>query len=330
MTTAAFENAAAAQKAITNELLLTRVALQPALDAVNKLPGCESIFDLYARLKNSEIEGHGDGQSLISDVQNDLKDLLVDLIELQVLMVNDNPTVKEAVLASDQEVTADSVDGSPWVQDWKKRRVELTAVCPELATFDEALRKAINGPFSRTLRRWCMGVADSWHKLAADSTTASLQVLGQNPSAVIRRASQQQNEAKLAPSFTTPVIGRSQLAGFDEWHDYRDVDRYDDVELYMTVLAKASRPGAPAELVTALNELEALKKRESGTKRQVDTRASKGRKLRLDKVIDGLVGYMVPAPMEWKVDQSVIDENGNLKEDYISRCYASLFKKNKV
>ncbi|XP_023678690.1 protein AATF [Paramormyrops kingsleyae] len=318
------------QLALWDQLLEGRIKLQKALLTANQLPQSHTFPEFKAR-------GGADFTDALKNSHKALKALQRSILELQDHLLYQNPETRPVVLGKagpnsegDEVCSEEGEEDEEW-QGPPKRKLEM-ADYPELM----AKRFAAFKPYRNgTLQKWhdktCLTMGKTGKGFGAfdrNILTQVEQVLSE-PERLIRRTQIKRSEYRVlgGPSSASPgpapggaTTEGEELALKANAH-LKDLDQeiFDDDDFYHQLLRelidRKTNAADPNDQVAMGRQWLAIQKLRSKIKKKVDTKASKGRKIRFH-VHSKLVNFMAP------IDHS------SMNDDARTELYRSLFGKN--
>jgi len=176
---------------------------------------------------------------------------------------------------------------------------------------------------------WALGVADEWKAASQLNSSRSFKVLDQPLSTQMHALAGAGHEKLRARC--TPAPGKHRVFGasiFSAAEEDQVCDIYDDRDFYVQllheVLTSAGGDGEtnkPEKLSKELQELRSRRSLKKQKKQQVDTRASKGRKIRYVP-IEKLQNFMAPRKCSQSSNGSLLETLG---DDLVEASLQSLF-----
>lgn len=315
------------QLALWDQLLEGRIKIQKALVTANQLPQPQTF---------QEFKGRG-GAELAGELKNAhkaLKALQRSLLELQDQLLYQNVETRVVALGEeDEEISSGDEDGegSERKGGAPKRKLEM-AEYPDFM----AKRFAAFQPYrNATLQKWhdktrlTMGKSKGFGAFDRNILTQVEQVL-MDRERLVRRTQTRRSEYRVlgkteAPASVqeTPVLkegedGEQQLKANTHLKDL-DEDIFDDDDFYHQLLRelieRRTSASDPNDQVAMGRQWLAIQKLRSKIKKKVDTKASKGRKVRFH-IHSKLVNFMAP------IDHS------SMSDEARSELYRGLFGHN--
>ncbi|XP_024127156.1 eukaryotic translation initiation factor 3 subunit D [Oryzias melastigma] len=303
------------QLALWDQFLEARIKIQKALVTANQLPQPHT-FPEFRKRGGAELQG------VLGNTHKALKALQRSLLELQDLLLEQNPDTKSIVSHSeDEELVSD--------EECAERRGPKRKL--EMADYPALMAKRFSSfePFRTvTLQKWddrtrLVGGRGGFGAFDRSIVTQVQQVL-EDKERLVQRTQIQRSEYR--------VLGRAEKAldtrqNADEQEGVKpnshlkhlDEDIFDDDDFYHQLLRelierKTSTADSNEQLATGRQWL-AIQKLRSKMKRKVDTRASKGRKVRFH-VHSKLLNFMAPM------------DNSSMSDEARSELFRSLFGQN--
>ncbi|KAF6722053.1 Protein AATF [Oryzias melastigma] len=303
------------QLALWDQFLEARIKIQKALVTANQLPQPHT-FPEFRKRGGAELQG------VLGNTHKALKALQRSLLELQDLLLEQNPDTMSIVSHSeDEELVSD--------EECAERRGPKRKL--EMADYPALMAKRFSSfePFRTvTLQKWddrtrLVGGRGGFGAFDRSIVTQVQQVL-EDKERLVQRTQIQRSEYR--------VLGRAEKAldtrqNADEQEGVKpnshlkhlDEDIFDDDDFYHQLLRelierKTSTADSNEQLATGRQWL-AIQKLRSKMKRKVDTRASKGRKVRFH-VHSKLLNFMAPM------------DNSSMSDEARSELFRSLFGQN--
>ncbi|XP_069575820.1 protein AATF [Brachyistius frenatus] len=315
------------QLALWDQLLEGRIKVQKVLVTANQLPQPQT-FPEFKRRGGAELA------AAMKNAHKALKALQRSLLELQDQLLDQNPDTRSVAATEardeDEEIHSDEEEAAPETRA-PKRKLEL-AEYPDLM----AKRFAAFQPFrDATLRQWHdrtrLTAGKSGRGFGAferNVVTQVEQVLMDNHRLVRRTQTRRseyrvlgRKEASAAPSQNpcTEEEGAELQPKANAHLRNLDEDIFDDDDFYHQLLRELieRRTGAadPNDQVAAGRQWLAIQKLRSKIKKKVDTKASKGRKVRF-QVHGKLLNFMAPM------------DRGPMSDEARGELYRGLFGQN--
>ncbi|XP_065560482.1 protein AATF-like [Artemia franciscana] len=306
-----------AQLGVYDNLIESRIKLQKSLIASNKLPQSTSWNVFVDKLD-------GDGKSALKKAQRSLKDLLDDLLELQGRLFASNSKTKAVAgdnankssqVESDDEIASDTEEEEKMDNGYEplKKRMKLKEYSQTISNrhkqFLSYRNEMINYWNQRTKLASGKLSSKSFQKFE-QSTLKQIELILADKDRLVKRTQIKRSaylplcaEAEKSEQETADAINIEKVDanGFDS-------EIFDDDDFYHQILRefverKSSDSSSAAALGRQLLEIQKLR---SKSKRMVDTKASKGRRIRYD-VHQKLVNFMPPIQKNSMSDEIVND-----------------------
>ncbi|KAJ8266385.1 hypothetical protein GJAV_G00129840 [Gymnothorax javanicus] len=323
------------QLALWDQLLEGRIKLQKALLTANALPQ-PLTFPEFKRRGGAEFSG------ALKNSHKALKALQRSLLELQDLLLCQTPDTRaivrgqaEGALSDDEEVKSDEEEGEDQDQDQEakkppKRKLEMSEY-PEFM----AKRFAAFQPYrNATLQKWHDKTRLSMGKMGKGFAAFDRNILTQveqvlmDKERLLRRTQTKRSEYRILGQ-AEPLASDPAAARAEEQEEVvlktnahlKDLDEeiFDDDDFYHQLLRelieRKTSVADPNDQVAMGRQWLAIQKLRSKIKRKVDTKASKGRKVRFH-VHSKLLNFMAP------IDHS------SMSDDARTELFRSLFGKN--
>ncbi|KAJ3173255.1 hypothetical protein HDU88_004717 [Geranomyces variabilis] len=301
-----------AQITLWDGLLDSRIRIQRAVNVANRFPKP----DLHPAFAASS----SDAQAAIDDASQELVALVDDLIDLRTALISQNPAV-QPLYAEDSQLAIPPFAGEP-TESLKRKRDQddpdalLEAIWADVQPLDAQFK-----PYrDQTIDKWnskvqvATGIPLQKKFKAINQTVVSQinQILSDKPRLIkrsqLRRSDhlplgQAPTEDAAADSAQADATADAHLANYDE-------EIFDDGDYYQQLLKELIESRITDADDAVLNGLKwahfkSLKNKDKKKKR-VDTKASKGRKIRFH-VHEKLQNYMAPEPRgSWH--DSMVDE----------------------
>ncbi|XP_035663737.1 protein AATF-like [Branchiostoma floridae] len=308
-----------------DSLLESRIKLQKALPLTNQLPQPDK--------RSSFIKTGGDPFTAAAEAGAAcLRGLLDTLLELQHELLEQNPETSALTGggpngeadASDEEITSEESDSESQAKEKKpskKRRHEEVCDYPECLQKRHKLTQKFN---LSTIEKWSEKTklaSGKYNSKAFSSFNKSVseqidQILG-DQDRLVKRTQLKRSSYKVLGRGADKVKAEEQdlPAKFDPHLKEYDEEIFDDDDFYHQLLRelieKKTTTDDPTELTKQWLEVQKLRKK---VRKKVDTRASKGRKIRYD-VHRKLVNFMAPV------------HNMAMSEEGCNELFSSLFGK---
>ncbi|KAJ3003086.1 hypothetical protein HKX48_001954, partial [Thoreauomyces humboldtii] len=286
-----------AQITLWDGLLDSRIRIQRAVAVANRLP--------HPSLYPAFVSSSPTAASAIADTSDSLVTLIDSLITLRTSLAAQNPSLS-SLLPSPKRKRDDFEDGEDIV----------SAVWADVHPLDEAFR-----PFrSQTINKWnakvqvAQGIPlQKKFKAVNQSTVAQIESVLLDRSRLVKRAQLRRSDDPPIgyPKKTEAEVQEDDGKGTGDAHlAAYDVEVFDDGDYYQQLLKELIESRMTDSDDAVLNSLKWAHfkslKQTTRKKKKVDTRASKGRKVRFH-VHDKLLNYMAPEPRgSWHDD--MVDE----------------------
>ncbi|XP_071455634.1 protein AATF-like [Hetaerina americana] len=305
-------NAVRAQMKLWDNLLEARIQLQKCLVASNKFPQ----YDAFQSFRNY---GEPDFKNKLSLCKKEGVRLLEKLMEVQRKMLLSHPETQQMISGKSKEVADDdeeipsSDEEKPEEANIENYEDEIPPKRRKLSEFSNAIDKQHND-----FREYRNTVLDKWYtrsRVISNTLKSSnfsafdMSVVKQidhvlsDRDNLIKRTQKRRSPYHILgkPGRTSkedgePLAKESEQNVEDEFHH----EIYDDDDFYHKLLRelierKTADVTDPVQLGRQWTELQKLRKK---LKKKVDTKASKGRKIRY-VVHSKLVNFMAPIPNNW-------------------------------
>lgn len=311
------------QLALWDQLLEGRIKIQKALVTANQLPQPQT-FQEFKRRGGAELAGE------LKNAHKALKALQRSLLELQDQLLYQNVETRAVAHGEeDEEISSGDEDGegSEFKGGAPKRKLEM-AEYPDLM----ARRFTAFQPYrNATLQKWhdktrlTMGKSKGFGAFDRNILTQVEQVL-MDRERLVRRTQTRRSEYRVlgkteAPASVQETVlkegedGEEQLKANTHLKDL-DEDIFDDDDFYHQLLRelieRRTSASDPNDQVAMGRQWLAIQKLRSKIKKKVDTKASKGRKVRFH-IHSKLVNFMAP------IDHS------SMSDEARSELYRGLF-----
>ncbi|XP_064635610.1 protein AATF-like [Lineus longissimus] len=311
--------AARGQLGLWDGLLESRIKIQKALIQVNKLPQ-------HTTWKAFSQKGGQDFKQAANESQTALKTLLDQLVNLQTALLLQNPETRHIVeghgkpqkndaddeeIPSDSEIESDDEEKKPAVQA-RKRKIPLD----EYPEFLAKRHKDFQSYRNQTIQKWnektqlASGKMSSKFSAFDQSALQQIQQILSDRGRLLKRTqvrrstyrvfgkSEEEEKLILDENVTEALPRRQHL-------QQEDTEIFDDDDFYHQLLRelierKSSDTDDPATISRQWLEVQKLRGK---VKKEVDRKASKGRKLRFD-IHPKLVNYMASYDTSSWVEES--------------------------
>ncbi|XP_078582861.1 protein AATF-like [Branchiostoma floridae x Branchiostoma japonicum] len=313
------------QLGLWDSLLESRIKLQKALPLTNQLPQPDK--------RSSFIKTGGDPFTAAAEAgAASLRGLLDTLLELQHQLLEQNPETSAltggglngGADSSDEEIPSEESDSESQVQEKKqskKRRHEEVSDYPECLQKRHKLTQKFN---LSTIEKWSEKTklaSGKYNSKAFSSFNKSVgeqidQILG-DQDRLAKRTQLKRSSYKVLGRGADKVKAEEQdvPAKLDPHLKEYDEEIFDDDDFYHQLLRelieRKTTTDDPTELTKQWLEVQKLRKK---VRKKVDTRASKGRKIRYD-IHRKLVNFMAPV------------HNMAMSEEGCNELFSSLFGK---
>jgi len=320
------------QMVVWDRLLEYRIQLQKVLQNINKFPQHDSWSTHVEKLKvdqESTVTGNTNNKisATIKSCQSSLTNLLDLLLSTKTKLIENNPEMKRAYSADDDDDF--SIDHIPS----KKRKI----------TDYESLLNAQHEKYinyrNDTIERWndrtriAMGSSNSTKGKQASSfgslelsTLKQIQHILSDTPRLVRRTQYKRTSYKVLGKVLDKNERDSDEDSSDsedenqsqdkKSHEEYDSEIFDDDDFYHNLLRELIERKSGSDERQQDNWLQIQKLRAKSNRRKVDTRASKGRKIRYD-IHAKLVNFMAPV---------VNKMPGQISEEAKNELFNSLFK----
>ncbi|XP_040895484.1 protein AATF [Toxotes jaculatrix] len=321
------------QLALWDQLLEGRIKLQKALVTANQLPQPQT-FPEFKRRGGAEFAG------ALKNTHKALKALQRSLLELhdQLLYQNaDTRTIalgKTGAQSEGEEINSDENEDeerSAWAGGAPKRKLEMAEYPDFMAKRFAAFQPYCNA----TLQRWhdrtrlSMGKSSRGFGAFERNILTQVEQVLMDKERLVRRTQTRRSEYRVlgkkevsaVPSETVPTEGEEAQQQLKANTHLKDVDEdiFDDDDFYHQLLRelieRKTSAADPNDQVAMGRQWLAIQKLRSKIKKKVDTKASKGRKVRFH-IHSKLVNFMAP------VDHSSVSDEAR------SELYRGLFGQN--
>uniref|UniRef100_A0A3P9JY51 Apoptosis antagonizing transcription factor n=1 Tax=Oryzias latipes TaxID=8090 RepID=A0A3P9JY51_ORYLA len=306
------------QLALWDQFLEARIKIQKALVSANQLPQPHT-FPEFQKRGGAELQG------VLGNTHKALKALQRSLLELQDLLLEQNPDTKSiAGHSEDEELVSDEERAERRAPKRKLEMADYPALMAKRFSSFESFRTA-------TLQKW-----DDRTRLAGGrggggfgafdrSVVTQVQQVLEDKERLVQRTQMQRSEYRVLGR-TEKRLDTCENTGEQEGLPaslkpnshlkHLDEDIFDDDDFYHQLLRelierKTSATDSNEQLATGRQWL-AIQKLRSKMKRKVDTRASKGRKIRFH-VHSKLLNFMAPM------------DNSSMSDEARSELFRSLF-----
>lgn len=314
------------QLALWDQLLEGRIKIQKALVTANQLPQPQT-FQEFKRRGGAELAGE------LKNAHKALKALQRSLLELQDQLLYQNVETRAVALGEeDEEISSsdENGEGSECKGGAPKRKLEMAEYPDFMAKRFTAFQPYRNA----TLQKWhdktrlTMGKSKGFGAFDRNILTQVEQVL-MDRERLVRRTQTRRSEYKVlgkteAPASVQETVlkegedGEQQLKANTHLKDL-DEDIFDDDDFYHQLLRelieRRTSASDPNDQVAMGRQWLAIQKLRSKIKKKVDTKASKGRKVRFH-IHSKLVNFMAP------IDHS------SMSDEACSELYRGLFGHN--
>ncbi|KAM7288113.1 protein AATF-like [Ixodes scapularis] len=328
-------------KAVRSQLLVwdsiveLRIQLQKLLVLANRFPRhCR-----YPYFKSAALQGDKKNANLLRLATKSVEDLLQQLLGLQQDLKGAHPEVasvfglahekQEDAMSDDEEIPSDTddegSDGGPGGEDEDDAEEEEEGQAPEKPAKKRRMDDCIADieAFYKTFEPFRNSTIDKWYertRLSSGRINKGFQALEQSPLKQIEHILT--DEERLLRRTQTKrssyrVLGDPESSQQNEATTIgsREIDEeiFDDDDFYHHLLReiierKSSNVENPVALSRQWLEIQKLRNK---VKRKVDTKASKGRKIRYD-VIPKLVNYMAPVDLSTYSEEAKTELFGSL------------------
>ncbi|KAL1512582.1 hypothetical protein ABEB36_002152 [Hypothenemus hampei] len=288
---------------IWENLLEMRIQMQKILLTANKLPQ-KSAFQIM-KMDNLEFNGR------IVETQTGLSDLLNKLLQLQCLMIKKFPETKKVLLEKKQSTHEDSNEEISSEEEEEEAQsdeaIEEDRSTPKkrkLNDFEEKianLHKSYKNYRNRTVETWNTKTRLSLTKNLGQSNSIVSQIdnILADREKLVKRTRLKRSDYKILgqkeeTNETSQSEGENMVGEIKQANEY-DSEIFDDTDFYHQLLrelieVKSADITDPVQLGRQWIKLQSLR---SKMKRKIDTRATKGRKIRY-AVHSKLVNFMAP------------------------------------
>lgn len=314
------------QLALWDQLLEGRIKIQKALVTANQLPQPQTFPEFKRR-------GGGEFTAALKNTHKALKALQRSLLELHDQLLHQNADTRSIDMGEDEEITSDDEkEGSAQQARAPKRKLEM-------AEYPDFMAKRF-----AAFQPYCNAMLQKWHdktRLTMGKSTKGFGAFERNiltqveqvlmdKDRLLKRTQTQRSEYRVlgkveAPALTSeniPMEGgevsEQQLKSNTHLKDLNE-DIFDDDDFYHQLLRelieRKTSAADPNDQVAMGRQWLAIQKLRSKIKKKVDTKASKGRKVRFH-IHSKLVNFMAP------IDHS------SMSDEARSELYRSLFGQN--
>lgn len=314
------------QLALWDQLLEGRIKIQKALVTANQLPQPQTFPEFKRR-------GGGEFTAALKNTHKALKALQRSLLELHDQLLHQNADTRSIDTGEDEEITSDDEkEGSAQQARAPKRKLEMAEYPDFMAKRFAAFQPYCNA----TLQKWhdktrlTMGKSTKGFGAFERNILTQVEQVLMDKDRLLKRTQTQRSEYRVlgkveAPALTSeniPMEGgevsEQQLKSNTHLKDL-DEDIFDDDDFYHQLLRelieRKTSAADPNDQVAMGRQWLAIQKLRSKIKKKVDTKASKGRKVRFH-IHSKLVNFMAP------IDHS------SMSDEARSELYRSLFGQN--
>uniref|UniRef100_A0A669FBH6 Apoptosis antagonizing transcription factor n=1 Tax=Oreochromis niloticus TaxID=8128 RepID=A0A669FBH6_ORENI len=314
------------QLALWDQLLEGRIKIQKALVTANQLPQPQTFPEFKRR-------GGGEFTAALKNTHKALKALQRSLLELHDQLLHQNADTRSINTGEDEEITSDDEkEGSAQQARAPKRKLEMAEYPDFMAKRFAAFQPYCNA----TLQKWhdktrlTMGKSTKGFGAFERNILTQVEQVLMDKDRLLKRTQTQRSEYRVlgkveAPALTSeniPMEGgevsEQQLKSNTHLKDL-DEDIFDDDDFYHQLLRelieRKTSAADPNDQVAMGRQWLAIQKLRSKIKKKVDTKASKGRKVRFH-IHSKLVNFMAP------IDHS------SMSDEARSELYRSLFGQN--
>ncbi|XP_063322691.1 protein AATF [Pelmatolapia mariae] len=314
------------QLALWDQLLEGRIKIQKALVTANQLPQPQTFLEFKRR-------GGGEFTAALKNTHKALKALHRSLLELHDQLLHQNTDTRSIDTGEDEEITSDDEnEGSAQQARAPKRKLEMAEYPDFMAKRFAAFQPYCNA----TLQKWhdktrlTMGKSTKGFGAFERNILTQVEQVLMDKDRLLKRTQTQRSEYRVlgkveAPALTSeniPMEGgevsEQQLKSNTHLKDL-DEDIFDDDDFYHQLLRelieRKTSAADPNDQVAMGRQWLAIQKLRSKIKKKVDTKASKGRKVRFH-IHSKLVNFMAP------IDHS------SMSDEARSELYRSLFGQN--
>lgn len=314
------------QLALWDQLLEGRIKIQKALVTANQLPQPQTFPEFKRR-------GGGEFTAALKNTHKALKALQRSLLELHDQLLHQNADTRSIDTGEDEEITSDDEkEGSAQQARAPKRKLEMAEYPDFMAKRFAAFQPYCNA----TLQKWhdktrlTMGKSTKGFGAFERNILTQVEQVLMDKDRLLKRTQTQRSEYRVlgkveAPALTSENISmeggevsEQQLKSNTHLKDL-DEDIFDDDDFYHQLLRelieRKTSAADPNDQVAMGRQWLAIQKLRSKIKKKVDTKASKGRKVRFH-IHSKLVNFMAP------IDHS------SMSNEARSELYRSLFGQN--
>ncbi|XP_062279519.1 protein AATF [Scomber scombrus] len=325
-------NAVKNQLALWDQLLEGRIRIQKALMTTNQLPQPQTLPE-FKRQGGAEVAG------ALKNTHKALKALQRSLLELHDQVLYHNPDTKtialgkpEGAQSEDEEINSDEDEEEPMKEEGPlKRKLEM-AEYPDFM----AKRFAAFQPYcNTTLQKWhdktrlTMGKSTKGFGAFDRNILTQVEQVLMDHERLVRRTQTKRSdyrvlgkkEASTITSETVPEEGEEAEHKMKANAHLKDLDEdiFDDDDFYHQLLRelieRKTSAADPNDQVAMGKQWLAIQKLRSKIKKKVDTKASKGRKVRFH-IHSKLINFMAPV------------DNSSVSDEARNELYRGLFGKN--
>lgn len=302
---------------IWENLLEMRIQLQKCLVQSNKMPQ----YDVYKTFESDQ-----NFKTEVNKTKRNMKNVLSKLLDLQLLVLKKYPETKTILKdskpkkeESDEEIPSDTdeelkEESSDEEEEEKlpKKRQKLSEIEQEIATRHNKYREYRNSVIQKWNDKTRLSLAKN--NSGSNSIIQHINFLLEDKQKLVKRTQLKRSEyeilGKVKPEIKTDVEEPSSSKSPDEY----DTEIYDDDDFYHQLLReliefKSAGITDPIQMSKQWIQLQNLR---SKMKRKIDTKATKGRKIRY-AVHSKLVNFMAP------IDYCTMTEEAK------NELYSSLF-----
>lgn len=314
------------QLALWDQLLQGRIKIQKALVLANQIP-LPQTFPVFNRMGGAELTG------ALKNTHKALNALQMSLLELHNQLLYQNPNTMAIAEGSVQGQTRDDVVDDNEEED--RRSQDAVAPNPELVIAEYrvlmASRFAVFEPYRNTiLQKWhdktrlTIGKNSKGFGAFERSILTQLEQVLMDNERLLRRTQTRRSEYVIlgkkdaSSAFSEGKVEWQQLKANAHLKDL-DEDIFDDDDFYHQLLRELIERKTNAtnsnDQVAMGRQWLVIQKLRRKIKKKVDTKASKGRKVRFH-IHSKLVNFMAPV------------DNGSMSEEACYELYRSLFGQN--
>jgi protein AATF/BFR2 len=284
------------QRTVWDMFLDLRIRLQPLLTTANCLPQ----YDIFTEFIEYTKQKDPNFEQQYATITNDIFGLIDDLLALQIALKDNN---EETAAINIPNVRGDTTGNGEKLTEPKKTTHDVDSVWQRLSTAQEALVSYQNEVIEKWNSKTLIQAGINLTKLKALNQSAVKQVeqiMLQSKERLIRRSQLKREDYKILGKKEPPVQNtRSEVLTTREKYNPNDYDEeiYDDGDFYEMLLKELVESGTadvldPMDMTRKYLNMKKLRKKRM---KNVDRRASKGRKIKY-VIHEKLVNFMAPQP----------------------------------